>query len=61
MAALPNRLGHRSEAAFARAFKRVIGVAPGSIIGRCEGLDAGEPPALGTDAGGGELGEGFLL
>ena len=31
MAELANRLGHRFEAAFARAFKRVIGVAPGSI------------------------------
>ena len=31
VAELANRLGYRSEAAFARAFKRVIGVAPGSI------------------------------
>ena len=28
---LAHRLGYRSEAAFARAFKRVLGVAPGSI------------------------------
>jgi AraC-like DNA-binding protein len=31
VAELANRLGYRSEAAFARAFKRVMGVAPGSI------------------------------
>lgn len=31
VAELANRLGYRSEAAFARAFKRVIGAAPGSI------------------------------
>jgi AraC-like DNA-binding protein len=31
VAELANRLGYRSEAAFARAFKRVIGVAPGSV------------------------------
>jgi AraC-like DNA-binding protein len=31
IAELANRLGYRSEAAFARAFKRVVGVAPGSI------------------------------
>jgi len=31
VAELSNRLGYRSEAAFARAFKRVIGVAPGAI------------------------------
>ena len=31
VAELADRLGYRSEAAFARAFKRVIGVAPGSI------------------------------
>jgi AraC-like DNA-binding protein len=31
VAELASRLGYRSEAAFARAFKRVIGVAPGSI------------------------------
>ena len=28
---LADRLGYRSEAAFSRAFKRVIGVAPGAI------------------------------
>ena len=28
---LADRLGYRSEAAFARAFKRVVGVAPGSV------------------------------
>jgi AraC-like DNA-binding protein len=31
VAELANRLGYRSEAAFARAFKRVIGVPPGAI------------------------------
>jgi AraC-like DNA-binding protein len=31
VAELSYRLGYRSEAAFARAFKRVVGVAPGSI------------------------------
>ena len=31
VAELANRLGYRSEAAFARAFKRVVGVAPGSV------------------------------
>jgi AraC-like DNA-binding protein len=28
---LADRLGYRSEAAFSRAFKRVIGVAPGAV------------------------------
>ena len=28
---LADRLGYRSEAAFSRAFKRVVGVAPGAI------------------------------
>lgn len=31
VAELANRLGYRSEAAFARAFKRVVGVAPGAV------------------------------
>jgi AraC-like DNA-binding protein len=31
VAELANRLGYRSEAAFARAFKRVIGVSPGAV------------------------------
>jgi AraC-like DNA-binding protein len=30
-AELAHRFGYRSEAAFARAFKRVIGVPPGSV------------------------------
>lgn len=34
VAELANRLGYRSEAAFARAFKRVIGVPPGVARGR---------------------------
>jgi AraC-like DNA-binding protein len=28
---LANQLGYRSEAAFARAFKRVVGVPPGAV------------------------------
>jgi AraC-like DNA-binding protein len=28
---LADRLGHRSEAAFSRAFKRVVGVSPGAV------------------------------
>jgi AraC-like DNA-binding protein len=40
VAQLASRLGYRSEAAFARAFKRVIGVAPGSIK-RDGGLEVG--------------------
>ena len=31
VAELANRLGYRSEAAFARAFKRVVGVPPGAV------------------------------
>jgi AraC-like DNA-binding protein len=31
VAELASRLGYRSEAAFARAFKRIVGVAPGSV------------------------------
>src|SRR5262245_32119166 len=31
VAALAHRLGYRSEAAFARAFKRIVGVPPGSL------------------------------
>jgi AraC-like DNA-binding protein len=31
VAELASRLGYQSEAAFARAFKRVMGVAPGSV------------------------------
>jgi AraC-like DNA-binding protein len=40
VAELANRLGYRSEAAFARAFKRVTGVAPGAV------KRAGEPDIL---------------
>jgi AraC-like DNA-binding protein len=36
VAQLADRLGYRSEAAFARAFKRVTGVAPGSVKRRGE-------------------------
>jgi AraC-like DNA-binding protein len=31
VAELADRLGYRSEAAFARAFKRVIGMPPGAV------------------------------
>ena len=31
VAELAGRLGYRSEAAFARAFKRVLGTAPGAV------------------------------
>ena len=31
VAELAQRLGYRSEAAFARAFKRVIGIPPGAV------------------------------
>jgi AraC-like DNA-binding protein len=31
VAELADRLGYRSEAAFARAFKRVVGIAPGAV------------------------------
>ena len=31
VAELASRLGYRSEAAFARAFKRVVGVPPGAV------------------------------
>ena len=46
VAELANRLGYRSEAAFARAFKRVVGVAPGSIKRELEpGIGAMALPA----------------
>jgi len=37
VAELADRLGYRSEAAFARAFKRVNGVAPGAVRRRARG------------------------
>ena len=39
---LADRLGYRSEAAFARAFKRVIGTPPGAVR---RAPAAGVPPA----------------
>ena len=44
---LADRLGYRSEAAFSRAFKRVIGVAPGAVRRRAQEPD----PALAGIAG----------
>jgi AraC-like DNA-binding protein len=46
VAELANRLGYRSEAAFARAFKRVTGVAPGSV--KREAALAGPTALLGV-------------
>ena len=41
VAELADRLGYRSEAAFSRAFKRVVGVAPGVVRrGRAAELSA---------------------
>ena len=40
---LAGRLGYRSEAAFSRAFKRVIGVAPGAVRHRREPAVTGSP------------------
>jgi len=40
---LPSRLGYRSEAAFSRAFKRVIGVSPGAVRRNGNPIDAGAP------------------
>jgi AraC-like DNA-binding protein len=45
VAELANRLGYRSEAAFARAFKRVIGMPPGAV--RRTGTDSAQQPAYG--------------
>ena len=43
VAELADRLGYRSEAAFSRAFKRVVGVPPGAV--RRAGGAAASPPA----------------
>jgi AraC-like DNA-binding protein len=59
VAELAGRLGYRSEAAFSRAFKRVVGVAPGAArrrsaplidvdLGSPNGLKAEQPTALST-------------
>ena len=45
-----NRLGYRSEAAFARAFKRVVGVPPGAVR-----REAGEGAAEAVAAGSGTV------
>jgi AraC-like DNA-binding protein len=49
---LADRLGYRSEAAFSRAFKRVIGISPGAVRRAAEdrspvltGIAAGETPS----------------
>ena len=41
VAELTNRLGYRSEAAFARAFKRVVGSAPGAVEAHAASLGRG--------------------
>jgi AraC-like DNA-binding protein len=43
VAELADRLGYRSEAAFARAFKRVVGIPPGAVkyAGRSRALATG--------------------
>lgn len=46
---LANRLGYRSEAAFARAFKRVIGAPPGAVK-RAPRATGALPRAAGTDS-----------
>jgi len=43
VAELASRLGYRSEAAFSRAFKRVIGVSPGAVRRNGNPIDAGAP------------------
>ena len=45
VAELANRLGYSSEAAFARAFKRVIGVAPGAARQRADAPQLGRATA----------------
>jgi AraC-like DNA-binding protein len=39
VAQLADRLGYRSEAAFARAFKRVIGTSPGAVKRRTDAVE----------------------
>jgi AraC-like DNA-binding protein len=43
IAELASRLGYRSEAAFSRAFKRVIGVPPGAVQREAAGTGPGHP------------------
>lgn len=50
VAELADRLGYKSEAAFARAFKRVIGVAPGAVKRRGEAQTA-TPVAIAAATG----------
>ena len=50
VAELADRLGYRSEAAFARAFKRVIGVPTGTVKRRAQRGDAGPTGLAGTTA-----------
>ena len=40
VAQLADRLGYRSEASFARAFKRVVGTSPGAVGRRADPLQA---------------------
>jgi AraC-like DNA-binding protein len=48
VAKLAHRLGYRSEAAFARAFKRLVGVPPGAVRRAGDGARAAlaDAPAL---------------
>jgi AraC-like DNA-binding protein len=49
VAELADRLGYKSEAAFARAFKRVSGIPPGAVKRRGEtrtGTSGGLAPAM---------------
>ena len=50
VAELADRLGYRSEAAFARAFKRVIGIPPGKVKRRAQRGDTGPTGLAGTTA-----------
>jgi len=43
VAQLATRLGYRSEAAFSRAFKRTLGVSPGSVRRRAKDAQAADP------------------
>jgi AraC-like DNA-binding protein len=46
VAQVGSRFGYRSEAAFSRAFKRVVGVSPGAVSSDGAGADAGVVQAV---------------